>query len=102
MSDEIDLRPLNPFYRIQFNDGARFDYSGDPQAMRAEIARFDPGDIKGYANFMRESEAIYRIGFERLGDVPSMQSRIWRESPPISFGSRVSQRLWPCQQPFTQ
>ena len=70
MSDEIDLRRLDPFYRIQFHDGARFDYGGDPQAMRAEIARFDPGDVEGYDNFMRESESIYRTGFEQLGDAP--------------------------------
>ena len=38
--------------------------------MRAEVARFNPSDVEGYERFMRESEAIYRVGFERLGDVP--------------------------------
>ena len=37
--DEIDLRPLNPFYRIRFHDGSHFDYSADHDAMKAEIAR---------------------------------------------------------------
>lgn len=61
---------MDPFYRIRFHDGAAFDYRGDPDAMRAEIARFAPGDIAGYERFMQASEAIYRVGFERLGDVP--------------------------------
>ena len=42
----------------------------DPAAMRAEVARFSPGDVDGYDAFMKMSEAIYRVGFEQLGDVP--------------------------------
>ncbi len=69
LADDVDLRPVSPFYRIRFDDGTSFDYSGDPAAMRAEIARFSPGDVAGYERFMRTSEAIYRVGFERLGHV---------------------------------
>ena len=46
-----------PFYRIRFDDGACFDYTGDPDAMRAEVARFSPGDVAGYERFMAASEA---------------------------------------------
>jgi phytoene desaturase len=70
MEDDVDLRPVSPFYRIRFPDGASFDYTGDPAAMRAEVARFAPGDVAGYERFMRASEAIFRVGFEKLGDVP--------------------------------
>ena len=34
-----ELRPVSPFYRIRFHDGTVFDYTGDPDAMRAEVAR---------------------------------------------------------------
>jgi phytoene desaturase len=70
LADDVELRPIAPFYRIRFDDGAIFDYSGDPQAMRAEVARFAPSDVDGYERFMRVSEKIFRIGFEKLGDVP--------------------------------
>ena len=70
MSDDVDLRPVSPFYRIRFADGATFDYTGDPGAMRAEVARLAPEDVGGYERFMRASEAIFRVGFERLGDQP--------------------------------
>ena len=43
----IDLRPVAPFYRIVFDDGERFDYSGDAAAMRAEVARFAPAEVAG-------------------------------------------------------
>jgi phytoene desaturase len=68
--DDIDLRALSPFYRIRFDDGASFEYSGDPDAMRREVARFAPADVTGYERFMRASAEIYRVGFEELGHVP--------------------------------
>ncbi len=70
MADDIDLRPVAPFYRIRFDDGESFDYSGDAAAMRAEVARFAPADVAGYERFLKASEAIYRVGFEELGAVP--------------------------------
>jgi phytoene desaturase len=70
LQDDVELRPVTPFYRVRFDDGTTFDYSGDPAAMRAEVGRLAPGDIAGYERFMRTSEAIFKIGFEQLGDVP--------------------------------
>ncbi|CAM5793807.1 Phytoene dehydrogenase OS=Rhizobacter sp. Root404 OX=1736528 GN=ASC76_02650 PE=3 SV=1 [Rhizobacter fulvus] len=70
MADDIDLRPVAPFYRIRFDDGESFDYSGDAAAMRAEVARFAPGDVAGYERFLKASEAIFKVGFEELGDQP--------------------------------
>ena len=36
-SDDVDLRLMDPFYRVRFNDGTHFDYSGDADKMRAEV-----------------------------------------------------------------
>ncbi len=69
MADDIDLRPVAPFYRIVFDDGEVFDYSGDAAAMRAEVARFAPADVAGYERFLKASESIYKVGFEQLGHV---------------------------------
>jgi len=70
LADEIDLRPVDPFYRIRFADGTAFDYGGSAKAMRAEVARLSPGDVEGYEAFIRASERIFRVGFERLGHIP--------------------------------
>ena len=70
MADDIDLRPVAPYYRIRFDDGEVFDYSGDAAAMRAEVARLAPDDVAGYERFLKASEAIYKVGFEELGDRP--------------------------------
>jgi phytoene desaturase len=68
-ADDVDLRSLDPFYRIRFDDGATFDCSADPAAMRAQIGRFAPSDVAGYDAFMQASEAVYKVGFEQLGHV---------------------------------
>src|SRR5579863_7164519 len=70
MADDVELRATTPFYQIRFHNGDVFNMSGDDAAMSAEVARFNPADVEGFQRFMRRSEAIYRIGFERLGDVP--------------------------------
>jgi phytoene desaturase len=69
-ADDIDLRPISPFYRIRFDDGETFNYTGDAEAMRAEVARFCPGDVAGYERFMALSQELFRVGFEELGDKP--------------------------------
>ena len=70
LSDDVELRPCDPFYRIRFHDGQTFTYSGDTQAMCAEVARFSPGDVDGYLRFMAKSAEICRVGFEQLGHEP--------------------------------
>jgi phytoene desaturase len=67
-SDDIELRRLDPFYRIRYHDGDHFDYSGDPDRMRAEVRRISPSDAAGYERFMAEADHCYKLGFEALGD----------------------------------
>jgi phytoene desaturase len=70
MADDVDMRPVSPFYRIRFHDGVTFDYTGDAEAMRREVHALSPGDVEGYEKFLRLSESIFRVGFEQLSDAP--------------------------------
>ncbi|MFP7672399.1 phytoene desaturase [Marivita sp. S0852] len=65
--DDIDLRPLDPFYEIRWPDGSSFTARQDTDAMRAEVARLSPGDVAGYDKFLQDSEERYWFGFEDLG-----------------------------------
>jgi phytoene dehydrogenase-like protein len=67
---DVELRPLDPFYRLHFPDGSTFAACDDPARMRAEVARLNPADVGGYDSFMRHSAEACRIGFEQLGDQP--------------------------------
>jgi phytoene desaturase len=69
-ADDVELRPVMPFYRIRFDDGEILEISGDDRAMLSQIERLAPGDVQGYRDFLEASEAIYRVAFERLAHVP--------------------------------
>ncbi|MGR3514624.1 MAG: phytoene desaturase [Paracoccaceae bacterium] len=66
-SADVDLRAMDPFYEIRWPDGSVLKARQDTDAMRAEVARLSPGDVKGYDRFLRDSEARYSFGFEDLG-----------------------------------
>ena len=67
LAEHVELLPVTPFYRVLFADGRRFDLTGDPKAMQAEVASFAAGDVAGYRRLLRRSAALYRVGFERYG-----------------------------------
>ena len=70
MADHVDLRRIDPFYRIRFDDGTLFDATADHDAMRREVARIEPRDVAGFDRFMADSERIYRVAFGELADQP--------------------------------
>lgn len=70
LHDHVDLRPVWPWYRVQWEDGASFDYGGGIDTMCEQIARFNPDDRDGYRRMLVKAEEIYRIGYEDLGSQP--------------------------------
>jgi phytoene desaturase len=72
---DVDLRALDPFYTIRFADGSHFTARQDRAAMRAEVARLSPSDLKGFDRFMADAERRYRFGFEDLGRRP--MNELW-------------------------
>ena len=64
---DIDLRALDPFYEIRWQDGSTFTARQSTDAMRAEVARLSPSDLPGYDRFLKDSEKRYWFGFEDLG-----------------------------------
>ena len=56
--DYFTLTPIDPFYRIAFNDGRSFDYVADEERLLAQIAQFNPSDVEGYRLLAAHSERI--------------------------------------------
>ncbi|MEZ0496200.1 phytoene desaturase [Sphingomonas sp. IW22] len=67
MAEDVELLPVNPFYRLNWADGTNFDYTNDDTVLRQEIAKLDPGDIEGYARFLDYSRGVYEEGYVKLG-----------------------------------
>jgi len=67
MAADVELVPVAPFYRLDWPDGSRFDYSNAEPALRAEIARLNPADVAGYGHFLDYAKGVYREGYVKLG-----------------------------------
>jgi phytoene desaturase len=70
IADYVQVVPCDPFYRIVFPDGRRFNYTGDEARIISEIEKFQPADVDGYRAFVRHSEAIFKRAFLDLADQP--------------------------------
>eukprot|EP01037_Dinobryon_pediforme_P004412 gene4412-4458_t len=70
LSDDVELMPVMPFYRLNWPDGTNFDYSNDEATLRAEIAKINPRDVAGYDEFLDYAAGVYREGYVKLGAVP--------------------------------
>ncbi len=73
-ADYVSLVPIDPFYRIRFEDGSVFEYSGDREALLREVRRFSPADEAGYEAFTRQSRAVFDTGMALI-DKPFGRAR---------------------------
>ena len=73
VEDYVTLVPLDPFYRIYFDDGRSFDYNGDQAQMEEQIRTFNPADVEGYRRFMAATKAIYERAFAQLAHQPFLK-----------------------------
>jgi phytoene desaturase len=70
MADYVELMPVDPFYRVMFDDGSHFDYVGDEARLLAQIEAFEPRDVDGYRRLAAHAERIFDVGYTRLADRP--------------------------------
>ncbi|KPK52607.1 MAG: phytoene dehydrogenase [Myxococcales bacterium SG8_38_1] len=66
--DYFDLVPVDPFYRVAFQDGRHFDYVADDERLFDQIAAFNPQDVEGYKKLVEHSERIFDVGYTQLVD----------------------------------
>jgi phytoene desaturase len=70
LSDYVELLPVTPFYRLLWEDGDRFDYSGAGPELEAQIAARNPRDVAGYRRFLDYSRRVFQKGYEELAAQP--------------------------------
>lgn len=69
-SDDVNLVPMDPYFQMQFDDGDVFNYWGDYDRLKEEIARFSKQDANRFDDFLAYSKKTFEAGFVELGDVP--------------------------------
>ena len=84
LSDDVDLRSIDPFYTIRFDDGSVFNATADYAAMRAEVERIEPADVAGFKRFIEDNAKIYQVAFSDLADQPFHRfATVLRSTPDI-------------------
>lgn len=71
--DYVEFLPVNPFYRLAWEDGTSFDYTGDSDHMLEQIQRLAPGDAQGYLKFVDYAKEVFQKGYEELAATPFLR-----------------------------
>tara|TARA_Y100000590_G_scaffold450426_1_gene590069 strand:- start:2951 stop:4408 length:1458 start_codon:yes stop_codon:yes gene_type:complete len=68
--DYLEIKSLKTWYQFVFEDGFKFNYSGDEEEMINQIKKINEKDAKGYKNLVDFTKRIFDKGFTELSDVP--------------------------------
>ncbi|WP_290653628.1 phytoene desaturase [Aquisalimonas sp.] len=75
LSDYVELLPVDPMYRLCWEDGDVFDYTNDQAALERQIAARSSDDVAGYRRFLEFSKSVFQEGYIKLGAVPFLDFR---------------------------
>jgi len=70
VDDYLNIKPLQTWYQFVFEDGYKFNYSGNEEEMKRQISQISNKDIKGYLNLVNFTKKIFDKGYLELSDVP--------------------------------
>lgn len=94
MDDYVTLLPVDPFYRLQWEDGDKLDYWASQEKLEAEIAARAPDDVKGYRRFLAYSQDLYREGYEKLGTTAFLKVRQMFQAAPQLIRLRADKSVY--------
>ncbi|MEM9556165.1 MAG: phytoene desaturase family protein [Acidobacteriota bacterium] len=94
LQDEVELLPVEPWYRMLFDDGTSFDYGGTVDDTLAEIERLAPADRRGYLRLLEHSEKLFDKGFVELADQPFNGWRDMLRVAPDLARLRADRTVW--------
>jgi phytoene desaturase len=61
IEDYLDVRRIDPLYRLRYASGKEVHPTSDQAAMRRQIAKLFPGDEKGYDRFLKYEKKKYEV-----------------------------------------
>ncbi len=75
LADHVELLPVTPFYRLEWESGFAFDYVNDQAELERQIGAKNLADVVGYRRFFDYSEKVFEEGYLKLGAVPFLSFR---------------------------
>ena len=70
ISNYVKIIPLDLWYRFVFEDGEKFDYTGNEKAMQTQIEKYSKNDYLGFKKLVNFTEKIFNKGFTDLSTKP--------------------------------
>jgi phytoene desaturase len=70
LSDYVELLPVDPFYRLCWDDGYHFNYNGDLELTLQQIRARSPNDAESYLKFLEYSREVFEAGYKELVHAP--------------------------------
>lgn len=70
LSDYVELMKVEPFYRLMWEDGFKFDYGSSIEETLDQIKEKSPADHDGYLRFLDYSREVFNEGYTKLVDKP--------------------------------
>ncbi len=94
LSDHVKLLPVNPFYRLCWEDGYQFNYSGDLKLTLEQISSRNPNDAEGYKKFLEYSREVFEAGYSELVHVPFIDFKSMIHAAPDLFRLKAYQSVY--------
>lgn len=66
MEQELDLRRIDPTYRVRFDDGTEISLTSDMNAMQAQLEAIEPGSFGGLMRYLAEGHLHYHLSLKRF------------------------------------
>ena len=68
LAERLELRPVDPTYRLVFDDGDQLSLTSDMATMRAQLEAIEPGAFGGLQRYMEAGARHYRVVAEKMVD----------------------------------
>jgi phytoene desaturase len=66
MEDHLELKRIDPTYRIHFHDDSILDLTSNLESMRAQLDAMEPGSFEAFLRFMGEGYRHYRLSLKHF------------------------------------
>lgn len=66
MEDHLDLRRIDPTYRVQFADGKSISLTSDLSKMQQQVEEFEPGSFGGLLRYLEEGRRHYSLALDKF------------------------------------
>jgi phytoene desaturase len=103
LEDYLDLRRIDPYYRVAFEDGRHLDFTGNLPAMVAGVEAIEPGAGRQYLRFLSHAERLSSVArqgiiersFDGVTDLlkPSVLAPLLRSRPFQTVASEVARHF---------